>query len=578
MQGVIKVNLTENNNISYNKSFVIIKYKIPVSQLESLNDITDTVEFGNVDNSFLFKYVRYSYDSESWSMWNEYTNGIDHYLQNIPFNCKSVYLEFKYYYHNDTEGIVKLVNDVVIKQLLVNVDVCAEKIDYDKLINHIEITSNVNSSYVYMDGKGINVYDVGNFEQLAKDMSYIINNTFGFESLYFQTLPDTDSADFIFKEWTLYRFITRKCIKVVSTDNQLPNNMPLFNIKDDQWNEPFDIHIDDKLFKEAFGPLAEPRHKDIIYLPITNRVYTINGVFLQRGFMNIPMYWIVNLVKYQPNINYVEDNENSKFIDNLVLTEEEQLNELLNKQTDDLVDEQQNKNSTTSFDETRMELSNGLDIFTYNRMFNYISLIENYYDLSAANTDNLPLVIYKYKQQLDDELNNLTYFNLFNVKDTGTIKFLNGLDNTKGINIVGEYSTSLDLDIYVNNHNFSSSNINIDIGKWYAMFVSISLEFNQVSLHIYEMVDDESDISNIRNMVLVHTNMWSGNVTSFVDDYYKLFGSNVLLTNIRLFNRLFGEEEHEYIASSYYYRKESELVFIDNCRPQLNAPFIMRKK
>ena len=579
IEGNVKYVLEDDNTINYNKNFIIIKHDLPIKHLNSINDIVDDVTIpSELDIINLFKYIRYSYDKQSWSMWYEFTNEIDQYLLSLNFSCKNAYFEIKYHYIDDSQSNIKFIEPIIINKIELNINACNNTNNYNNIIrsfSHYEDSM----SYIYDKDNTINVYDIGGFDELAKNLSYMINNTFGFETLYFKTLPDMESGDFIFKEWLLYKYIDRKCVKVVTTNNQFPTNMPIFNIEGDSWGDNFDIHIDDKVFKEIFGPLAEPRYKDLIYIPITNRMYSVEGVYFQRGFMNMPLYWVVSLTKYKPNINYIEDNENSKFIDNLVLSEKEQLNEILQKQLDDATNEKQNSSSTTSFDETRESLANGLSIYELDLTYNYVDVMHNYYDLTSVDDIEHPAVIYKYKQQLDDDVSNITYYNLFNIRNDGNLKFLNGL-NSSGINITGNYENdAISITISVGNDDYTLNDIILSSNKWYTMFVTISKEYNQVSLFIYDLIEDVTFNNNFNELSLIVKHIWNDNIGIVnIDDYYKLYGSDIFLSNIRLFNRIINEEDHEFIISSYYYRKESELIFIDNCRPQLDAPFIMRKK
>jgi hypothetical protein len=51
-------------------------------------------------------------------------------------------------------------------------------------------------------------------------------------------------------------------------------------------------------------------------------------------------------------------------------------------------------------------------------------------------------------------------------------------------------------------------------------------------------------------------------------------GGNYSITNIRLFNTMVQDEDHEFVISQLFVRDESMLELIDNARPRLNSPFI----
>ena len=74
------------------------------------------------------------------------------------------------------------------------------------------------------------------------------------------------------------------------------------------------------------------------------------------------------------------------------------------------------------------------------------------------------------------------------------------------------------------------------------------------------------------------------NISSFTQesfdltDNYQLLNSKLLITNIRIFNTMLREEEHDFILSQQFLKDESMLVLIDNCRPQSNLPYIAKNR
>jgi len=506
------------------------------------------------------------------------------FLSAVPFDGSSLYFEYKYIYDDGLENHNSLDPNIVINSISTTIDFCVDVPNVAEMREAFETREEVAPPFTFNSNSNFQAYEIGSFADLYKNMSYIVTQAFGFDSLYFQTKPDVESADFIFKEWNLYEFVTRKCIKVNTVKNQFPDNMPIFNIDNDEWEEPFDIHIDDSYFKTIFGPAAEPRKKDLLYIPINNRMYMINGAYLQRTFMVQPTFWVVNLTKYKPNIDYIKDNEHTEYLDNLLLSHEDQLGEVLEDQLKDATAKQQTKTISTVFDETRSSLVENLQMPQVKKYFNYSVLIDHYYDFSNITDTSNPAVLYKHLSYMNSERANLTYYVLFNITADGELKFLNGIDLDNGINIVGDYGVTtpdkLQVTIHVNTlvapH---ADNIAVDKNKWYAMFATISQEFNQVGLTIYEMNADPNDITNYLSVTQVVDRMWSAEIDDFEStEYYQLVASNMHIANIRLFNRTFGDESHEFIISSLFYRKESELIIIDNCRPELNVPYIMRIK
>jgi hypothetical protein len=65
---------------------------------------------------------------------------------------------------------------------------------------------------------------------------------------------------------------------------------------------------------------------------------------------------------------------------------------------------------------------------------------------------------------------------------------------------------------------------------------------------------------------------------NLIDQKYYIPSSNMLISNIRLFNTMLKEDEHDFILSQQYIKDESKLLIIDNCKPQLNLPYISKNR
>ena len=76
---------------------------------------------------------------------------------------------------------------------------------------------------------------------------------FGHDVVYFRTVPESDSGDYIFKEWTLFKNVDRKCIKILVPGNKFPSNDPKFSEFELDFQLPFEIHIDHRYFQSIFG-------------------------------------------------------------------------------------------------------------------------------------------------------------------------------------------------------------------------------------------------------------------------------------------------------------------------------------
>ena len=59
---------------------------------------------------------------------------------------------------------------------------------------------------------------------------------------------------------------------------------------------------------------------------------------------------------------------------------------------------------------------------------------------------------------------------------------------------------------------------------------------------------------------------------------YYIPSSNMWISNVRLFNTMIKKEDHDFILSQQYIKDESKLLIIDNCKPQVNLPYIAKNR
>ena len=65
---------------------------------------------------------------------------------------------------------------------------------------------------------------------------------------------------------------------------------------------------------------------------------------------------------------------------------------------------------------------------------------------------------------------------------------------------------------------------------------------------------------------------------NIVGSKYYIPSSGISIANIRLFNTMLKEDDHDFILSQQYIKDESKLIIIDNCKPQLNLPYISKNR
>ena len=185
---------------------------------------------------------------------------------------------------------------------------------------------------------------------------------------------------------------------------------------------------------------------------------------------------------------------------------------------------------------------------------------------------------------------NLSFTCLFNVPSTATaVSFLNGYDNetASGLKIDAQFiryfsdqpEGDLNLTITINSQVKNYTIANFDSAKWHAMVVSISNEFKQCGVYVYSIEEDPSDIINHNDFRRVFSSTSSLTQAAFdLTQYYTLPTSTLWIANLRLFSTMIKEEQHDFILSQQFIKDESMLLMIDNCRPQLNIPYIVKNR
>jgi hypothetical protein len=702
----------QKNSLTFSKNFRIFSTHEPVSGIIEFTDFIEeiiTTSPDALDLSFLKRHFRYSRNKLDWSLWYEVEPGNLGDAANILLDKGDpFYFEIKYEYDDGSDlelSSIIQINEIKLRfkqgsstpATFSPVVVCS-----DEKCNSI-ITNRDPSFRPYEVDSAIGIY---------QELSFFTNQLYGHQVVYFRTLPESDSGDYVFKEWTLYKNVDRKCLKVMVPKNAFPSNAPKFAEFGMDFQLPFEIHLDHKYFQSVFGSESEPRKRDFLYFPLINRMFEIQGSYLHRGFMMAPTFWKISLKKYNPNIDMLLKDETRHFLDNVILSAEQLFGDKVEDDIKDGTMPEQYKTISTTFDSSRRAIHPDVSIKPLKFTFNFASLIENFYDftkipfteysfkltgedppistsitldnlksldpnkaelndvvlayqgsdlyttwkngalvtndLNTKNASSLPIRIrgpfdtipnnigqsdsgryirieayrnLKYQDQRDilitssggedfinlkarqtgvvysakprfntHDVKNISFTCLFNVPgDSSVIRFIEGFDNssTKGIKINGEFiryfnsqpEGELKLTVQINSQVKNYSIPNFISGKWHALVVSISNEFNQCGTYVYSIVDDPSDIINYTDFGKVFSSVSSIPSQEFeIDSYYSLPVSNLLISNLRLFRTMIKEDEHDFILSQQFIKDESMLILIDNCRPQLNLPYIAQNR
>jgi hypothetical protein len=342
---------------------------------------------------------RYSVDGKSWSLWTNVgtakgglTNETSEIFEITLDPQNKFYPEFRFtsvLVNNDgtiiydTEETIDPTITIVNFDLDLDFSAAPEK----PIKKPAAICSNEVSTrpVIFSDCNfTFNPYAVNRALNLYQDLSKMVNKVFGLDANYYSIQPQARGKDVILKEYTLFNVVSEKCIKIMVPQNQFPDNRINFDPFGLNFESPFEINIDKRYFETIFGRGSQPRKRDIIYFPITNRIYEINSTYLFRDFMNAPVYFKIELQKYSPRSNtFFQDPAYKEELDGISLTTTELFGEETRAEEIQVSKPQQYATTITqmSQDPIRSYVYKDLPIIEYDLNNNWTIVLNNYYDL-----------------------------------------------------------------------------------------------------------------------------------------------------------------------------------------------------
>ena len=165
--------------------------------------------------------------------------------------------------------------------------------------------------------------------QLQQQMADSIVCMFGIPIYYIRINPNKESIDYTFKEYSLHKIDSIKQLKLMIPDGQMPSSNPKLTEFDFEWETDWETEISKTSFARAFGDTAYPKEGDCIYIPMMNRMWTINAAYDEKNenLMWRSTTWKLSLVKYTDHTN-VDSGSYTDIIDNWTYTYQEAFGEL----------------------------------------------------------------------------------------------------------------------------------------------------------------------------------------------------------------------------------------------------------
>jgi hypothetical protein len=371
-------------------NYRIISWTEPFKKVQSFNGwIIDTTG-ENPPSVFLFLEYRWSINGSNWSLWTELTQQS---IQQIPISpANPFWIEIRLtavsdenaspYYPPGTPLSPPIsLNDFELdlsyeytdpRDLMrASAPICSKE-----LTNYPIVFSNCDFTF--------RPYDVNRAINIYQDLSNIVNNVFGHEVIYYSVQPQGRGKDVVLKEYNIFDVVDEKCIKVMVPGNTFPDAAVNFETFGLNFQQPFEIHIDRKYFESIFGKGSQPRKRDIIYFPRTNRIYRIDSMYVFRDINNYPVYFKIQLVKYdvQKNTTFVNPEAEVELKDYTVNTKDLFGLDVKDQETETTKPQQYVVTSQRRLeDPTRSYINKELPIIEYDLNNNWTIVFNNYYDL-----------------------------------------------------------------------------------------------------------------------------------------------------------------------------------------------------
>ena len=527
-------------------------------------------------------------------------------------------------------------------------------------------------------------YKVNPAISLFRSLSNTVNQLFGHSVEYARALPLLNGRDVTLKEWTLYDVDDPCCIKVMVPNNEFPDNKINFGPMGLDFEMPFEVHVAKDYFEDIFGIGSAPQKRDIIYFPLTNRIYEVQSSYLFRDFMQKPIYWKVALMKYAPKSNRSEPMDLRSQLDSISADTEELFGQVL---TDDALEKTKPqqydpKIGSELYDPIRKYINHDL-LITSEDFKNYYTLISNsQYDLSTVfdQTKTVNAVTYKsdvifsvtdnraflawfkdvppkftvYRDQVQSSFTVITItseYTLVQFQIAAVRNYSAGdlikITRPNGIIFYGEWDSSpaagvhrirIPKDVYmflqvqysgwptmgsyfaeqtfekfifwgydpdaekgwklsIICNRFMKLYLNDNTilfilpqtlaqKEWYAVFLNISNEYAQVSLNVWTRKWKENDptpynTTDLENIYAIAKQIIAEDYSVTNSDWksYRVVGTPLIVTNIRLFDSIENDSVKQMILLNENIVEDSQLaIVIDNTLPRLLLPWIANTK
>lgn len=351
------------NTLYSTGDYVVLKHDLPYEGINKFHNFQEKF-FDGGKGTFIKKQFRYSFDNRNFS---EYVDLTPDALQKIEVN-DLIWFNFKY--------ILLSGGPYSINEILLTYDL------KDTFISSVSTVSPTLTPSIYKPGFLWNPYEMTKAVQLYKDLNLAVNNLFGHEVWYYRHSPQARNKDVILFEYTMYENEPKQCLKIMVPGNKFPDNKVSVSPMGGNFELPFEIHLDKDYFQSIYGAGTGPQEKDVLYIPITQRIYEIDKAYLYRNFMNVPLYYKVILKKWSPKHDTIMSDD-FKDLKSFALSTPQLLGKEIDEEEKNVTDLPQSFPVSKYYDPTRARIE-GNFIILKEQIKNFdVDVAEQYYNLQT---------------------------------------------------------------------------------------------------------------------------------------------------------------------------------------------------
>ena len=409
---------------------------------------------------------------------------------------------------------------------------------------------------------------------IYRQLSDVSTEIWGHKVKYFRVEPDQRSRDVILMEYSLYNVVEQGEIKILVPDNEMPINTLSHDIFGVGFDD-FEVHITATQFRKVFGVGPCPKVRDYLYFPPNSRMYEVKAVTFADEFNLDLTYWKVMLAKYEDRVSSIHvDTEVETAIEALTVGMDELFGEEIQ---DEYVRATKPEQYQTVYrevsDGTRLRMHDRLEIIDGEIRNRWTVIAKNYYKMDSIQDQGVNALIYNQKSELAVD-KNLAFTAWFRPRFTGNTEHIlvDAWENGEGLQIIVT-PTATKVRINGDLHTLTNQ-VALTNNTWYGLVFNLNNAFSEISVHLYKL--DPNSNRTISSSNAQTLTLFNSEVKSFANQYgwsinkgWTLMPAKMDLTNIRLFKKTIGQDQHLNILQQFIVRDNNLAYIIDNAVPSI---------